>query len=120
MKERKLAEVEKEREVEEDTHVFGDQKRRPDSHKRRQERKAIPHATKMVHGEEVPIVHDHDAHYYHNRRAGHHDLEEVHHRHDLFDFEDPQSDSDYDDMDEETGIYHDEDPEFHPAQYVRH
>ena len=74
----------------------------------------------MVHGEEVPIVHDHDAHYYHNRRAGHHDLEEVHHRHDLFDFEDPQSDSDYDDMDEETGIYHDEDPEFHPAQYVRH
>ena len=41
------------------------------------------------------------------------------HRHDLFDLDDPQSDSDYDDMDEETGIYHDEDPYVHPAQHVR-
>lgn len=63
-------------------------------------------------------MHDHDYHFYHKRREGH-DLAAMSHRHDLFDLDDPQSDSDYDDMDEETGIYHDEDPYVHPAQHVR-
>ena len=50
----------------------------------------------------------------------HHDHFEEHHAHDLFDLDDPMSDSSYDDMDEETGIYHDENPYEHPAQHVRH
>lgn len=30
------------------------------------------------------------------------------------------SDSDYDDLDEETGIYHDEDPRWHSSHHVKH
>lgn len=40
---------------------------------------------------------------------------EAHHEHDLFDFEDPLSDSSYDDLDEETGIYHDKNPHHNPS-----
>ena len=29
------------------------------------------------------------------------------------------TDSDYDDLDEETGIYHDEDPFYHQAHHVK-
>ena len=29
------------------------------------------------------------------------------------------SDSDYDDLDEDTGMYHDEDPMFHPSHHVK-
>ena len=45
---------------------------------------------------------------------------EDHHMHDLYDFDDPMTDSDYEDLDEQTGIYHDEDPMSHPSQPVKH
>ena len=38
---------------------------------------------------------------------------------DLFDYDDPMSDRGYDDLDEYTGIYHDEDPVYHPAHHVK-
>jgi len=44
---------------------------------------------------------------------------EEHHYHDLFDFDDPMADVDYDDLDEYTGIYHDEDPRYHPSHHVK-
>ena len=44
---------------------------------------------------------------------------EQRHRRDLYDFDDPMSDSDYDDLDEWTGKYHDEDPAYHPAHHVK-
>ena len=48
-----------------------------------------------------------------------HEHLEDRHYHDLFDFDDPMSDSDYDDLDEYTGIYHDEDPTYHPSHHVK-
>lgn len=60
------------------------------------------------HGIDVEPHHSHSAHH----------LEEFH-RHDLYDFDDPMSDSDYDDLDEETGIYHDEDPLTHASQHIK-
>ena len=93
-----------------ETQVFPDQVRRPDV--RRKPKKEEP----------VPIVHDHDKSYYaylRKKQSGkpHYDHIE---RYDLFDYDNPQSDSDYDDMDEYTGKYHDDDPERHPSQHVRH
>ena len=76
--------------------------------------------TERRHRPDVPIVHDHDKSYYaHASKKSARHVDRSHHR-DLFDFDDPQTDSDYDDMDEETGIYHDDDPHAHPAQRVRH
>lgn len=57
-----------------------------------------------------------DHHIYRQRE---HEHLEDYHRHDLFDFDDPMSDSDYDDLDEDTGIYHDEDPVYHPSHHVK-
>ena len=68
----------------------------------------------------------HESEYHHeeaDRRWRHdhkHDHLEDHHKYDLFDFDDPMSDSDYDDLDEQTGIYHDEDPHWHSAHHVKH
>ena len=52
------------------------------------------------------------------RKAAQHHFERRH-AHDLFDFDDPMSESDYDDLDEWTGIYHDDDPHYHPAHHVK-
>ena len=38
---------------------------------------------------------------------------------DLYDFDDPMSDSGYDDLDEYTGIYHDEDPRLHSSHHIK-
>ena len=38
---------------------------------------------------------------------------------DLYDFDDPMEDSGYDDLDEYTGIYHDEDPRLHSSHHVK-
>ena len=54
----------------------------------------------------------------HAKPYRHHDLERYH-RYGLYDFDDPMSDSDYDDLDEYTGKYHDEDPIFHPSHHVK-
>ena len=54
----------------------------------------------------------------HEFENGHRHLEERH-PHDLYDFDDPMSDSDYDDLDEDTGRYHDEDPVYHPSHHVK-
>ena len=68
----------------------------------------------------------HEADYHHEeaeyrwRHDHRHAHLEDHHRYDLYDFDDPMSDSDYDDLDEETGIYHDEDPRWHPSHHVKH
>ena len=83
------------------THVLPDQRRRPDAHRHRP----------------IPIVHDHSKAYYEylEKQGGKKKQIERDPRPDLFDFDNPQSDSDYDDMDEYTGIYHDDDPMSHPA-----
>ena len=67
-------------------------------------------------------MHDHSKAYYEyiQKQEGKKTQIEREPRPDLFDFDNPQSDSDYDDMDEYTGIYHDDDPMSHPAQHVRH
>ena len=38
---------------------------------------------------------------------------------DLYDFDDPMEDSGYDDLDEFTGIYHDEDPRLHSSHHIK-
>ena len=76
---------------------------------------------KRAFGDREERYHGHGHHYYdkysaHERKHEH--LEDRHY-HDLFDFDDPMSDSDYDDLDEYTGIYHDEDPVYHPSHHVK-
>ena len=57
--------------------------------------------------------------FYRHTHKDHKHLEDQHYQ-DLFDFDDPMSDSDYDDLDEWTGIYHDEDPRYHPSHHIKH
>ena len=57
----------------------------------------------------------------HAQKGHHHHVYDVHKhlKRELFDVEDPMSDSDYDDLDEQTGKYHDSEPITHPAQHVK-
>lgn len=77
--------------------------RRPTRHMRHNDREF-----REEHGIDTDPRHDHSTRHV-----------EEYHRHDLFDFEDPMTDSDYDDLDEETGIYHDEDPYMHSSHHVK-
>ena len=76
------------------------------SHKKRSDKKERPAETHYK---------DHTVHRRHHERTH----LEGDHPHDLFDFDDPMTDSDYDDLDEYTGIYHDEDPELHKSHHVK-
>lgn len=98
------------------THIF-DEDEQPATTQKQEK----PSKKQKYHGERR-----HESEYHHeeaDRRWRHdhkHDHLEDHHAYDLFDFDDPMSDSDYDDLDEQTGIYHDEDPLWHPSHHVKH
>ena len=95
------------------THTFEGEKRRPDLHEGRhtvkKEKKVMRHYADREKEIDSEI----------EKRYRQHSTKK-HHIHDLFDFDDPESDSDYDDADEDTGIYHDDDPKSHPAQPIKH